>query len=823
LLPAVTCVPAALPPPDGPGGGLWFPMGDTQVSCTAVDAGNNQAHGSFFVHVVDRSPPTVTVPAPITAEATGPDGASVGFPSSAFDLVDSTVTVACDRATGIGAAKPVTSGAVFPLGESTVTCRATDHAGNTGAASFAVVVHDTTAPSLTLPTPAVPGDPALIFEASPDTGTAALNFRTTGTGNDVVKATDAVACPEGDATLKCTVACTPRVGSQLLPGLTTVNCVVRDAAGNESQGSFTVRVHGRGGVCTTGADCGSGFCVDGVCCASACGGGDPTDCQACSVAAGGTTDGLCTPVSAAHVCRPSAGVCDAAETCDGSSLQCPANGFAPAGTGCRASAGVCDTAEVCTGSSAQCPADQLTAAGTICRAGAGACDVAEVCSGSSAACPPDALLSAGSVCRASAGACDVAETCSGSSATCPPDALRTAGTTCRASAGACDVAETCSGSSAACPPDALKAAGTTCRASAGACDVAEACSGSAATCPPDSFVAAGTTCRASAGACDVAEVCSGSAATCPVDSLVAAGTTCRASAGTCDVAEACSGSSAACPPDALKAAVTTCRASAGTCDVAETCSGSAATCPPDSFVAAGTVCAPASNSCQTPGKCSGGGPVCPGVTPIPGCSTDTTPPVFTNVPGTIVAFATTTAGAKVSYTKPTATDAVDGVRPVTCTPASDSTFQPGKTTVSCTAADKSGNSKTVTFTIWVQYQAPTDGTFFLAPIRANGSSIFRIGRPVPVRFRLTGASAGITNLVAKLIVTKISNTVSGTTIDTSDEDTDDTDFIFKFRSGLKIYAYRWKTSNQTQGTYQLKADLGDGVVHQVNVSLKSGW
>jgi len=34
-------------------------------------------------------------------------------------------------------------------------------------------------------------------------------------------------------------------------------------------------------------------------------------------------------------------------------------------------------------------------------------------------------------------------------------------------------------------------------------------------------------------------------------------------------------------------------------------------------------------------------------------------------------------------------------------------------------------------------------------------------------------------------------------------------------------AYRRKTSNQTQGTYQLKADLGDLVLHQVNVSLKA--
>ena len=35
-----------------------------------------------------------------------------------------------------------------------------------------------------------------------------------------------------------------------------------------------------------------------------------------------------------------------------------------------------------------------------------------------------------------------------------------------------------------------------------------------------------------------------------------------------------------------------------------------------------------------------------------------------------------------------------------------------------------------------------------------------------------------------------------------------------------IYGYRWKTSNQTKGTYLLRADLGDGVTHEIKVSLK---
>jgi hypothetical protein len=200
---------------------------------------------------------------------------------------------------------------------------------------------------------------------------------------------------------------------------------------------------------------------------------------------------------------------------------------------------------------------------------------------------------------------------------------------------------------------------------------------------------------------------------------------------------------------------------------------------------------------------------------------DTTAPSFSNVPGTTIAFATSTRGAKVTYDGPKASDAVDGARPVSCTPVSGSTFKPGKTPVTCTASDTRDHVATASFTVWVQYQAPADGSFFLKPIRAAGTSIFCIGRPVPVKFTLTGASKSISDVHATLVVSKISDKILGTTVDESDEDTNDTDFVFKYRRGPNVYAYRWKTKGQAPGTYQLRADLGDEVVHQVNVSLKA--
>jgi hypothetical protein len=62
----------------------------------------------------------------------------------------------------------------------------------------------------------------------------------------------------------------------------------------------------QGELCGGGADCASGFCSDGVCCNSACGGSDANDCQACSVAAGAAVDGTCALLS---------GACDDGSVC----------------------------------------------------------------------------------------------------------------------------------------------------------------------------------------------------------------------------------------------------------------------------------------------------------------------------------------------------------------------------------------------------------------------------------------------------------------------------------------------------------------------------
>ncbi len=114
-----------------------FPIGTTQVDCSATDKAGNKATGSFKVTVQDTTAPALTLPQDKVAEAANADGAAVEYAASASDKVDGDVAVSCSPA----------SGATFALGATQVDCSATDKAGNKASGSFKVKVQDTTAPT----------------------------------------------------------------------------------------------------------------------------------------------------------------------------------------------------------------------------------------------------------------------------------------------------------------------------------------------------------------------------------------------------------------------------------------------------------------------------------------------------------------------------------------------------------------------------------------------------------------------------------------------------------------------------------------------------
>jgi len=128
-----------------------------------------------------------------------------------------------------------------------------------------------------------------------------------------------------------------------------------------------------GAACSHNDDCATGFCVDGVCCGTSCGDSSNSDCQVCSKAAGAATDGTCGPVGAGAACRAATEACDLPESCDGTSLACPADSFKPSKEVCRKAAHPCDAQETCTGSGPGCPVDLFQADGTPCQGTSGQC------------------------------------------------------------------------------------------------------------------------------------------------------------------------------------------------------------------------------------------------------------------------------------------------------------------------------------------------------------------------------------------------------------------------------------------------------------------
>jgi hypothetical protein len=184
---------------------------------------------------------------------------------------------------------------------------------------------------------------------------------------------------------------------------TTPPSACHDSPGTYANGACTYPLKaggtpcGAGQLCDAAGQCQSGCWIAGAYYAA--GATNPSGgCQQCNPSVSTNSWSL---KSAMTVCRASAGQCDVAESCTGTSSTCPADGFVASGTQCRASAGVCDVAESCTGTAAACPADAVVSAGIVCRASLGGCDVTEACNGSSKACPSDGYSPDGTNCGTS--------------------------------------------------------------------------------------------------------------------------------------------------------------------------------------------------------------------------------------------------------------------------------------------------------------------------------------------------------------------------------------------------------------------------------------
>ncbi len=153
------------------------------------------------------------------------------------------------------------------------------------------------------------------------------------------------------------------------------------------------------------------------------------------------------------------------------------------------------------------------------------------------------------------------------------------------------------------------------------------------------------------------------------------------------------------------------------------------------------------------------------------------------------------------------------------TPAAGTQLAAGNQALSATFTPADAlNYNGVTAGVWIAVVHSWSGV--LQPVNADGSSIFRLGRTVPVKFRLVEGSAPMTDLPALIFLAKVSNAVTGAEIEAISTSAADTGNTFRYDPVEGQYIFNLSTQSLSQGTWQIRIDLRDGVTRTVLVSLR---
>jgi len=187
--------------------------GDYLVTYTARDTTGNETTVPRTVRVVDTTPPQFDeFPVDIVLEAQADGTVIVTFVATAIDGSGAIPVTVCSPP----------SGTAFTVGDTLVTCTATDASGNSVSGTFIVTVVDSTAPVVT-----VPSSP--VFEVLQGPAGSIVNYDGLVSVSDLVDPAP-------------TLTCVPASGSLFAPGETTVTCTGSDASGNTASADFIVAV-----------------------------------------------------------------------------------------------------------------------------------------------------------------------------------------------------------------------------------------------------------------------------------------------------------------------------------------------------------------------------------------------------------------------------------------------------------------------------------------------------------------------------------------------------------------------------------------------------
>jgi len=140
----------------------------------------------------------------------------------------------------------------------------------------------------------------------------------------------------------------------------------------------------------------------------------------------------------------------------------------------------------------------------------------------------------------------------------------------------------------------------------------------------------------------------------------------------------------------------------------------------------------------------------------------------------------------------------------------------GNTTVTASAAD---GGYTAVCDVTVNSRYIFSGV--LKPIREDGTSVFRLGRSIPVKFRLKDTNENfVPNATAKLYLSRMENGVPGNEMEATPSGKANKGNLFRNAKKSHKNIFNLKTKDLTAGTWRLRILLDDGASHYVTIELK---
>jgi parallel beta-helix repeat protein len=141
----------------------------------------------------------------------------------------------------------------------------------------------------------------------------------------------------------------------------------------------------------------------------------------------------------------------------------------------------------------------------------------------------------------------------------------------------------------------------------------------------------------------------------------------------------------------------------------------------------------------------------------------------------------------------------------------------GTKAFSVNAEDNAGNKITETRSYFVHYSYGG----ILQPINTDGSSIFKLGRTIPVKFQLTDVDGNyVSNANANIFLIKIDDDISGDQIEPSSSSAVTTGNQFRYDSDNNQYIYNLGTKDLSVGTWQIRIAFDDGASKYATISLR---